>query len=268
MVSVSNANDALSGEFDMNCYRPLSFALAFCLAVGCEQRQRSSLAGAAEGGDMRPTAEAVPPRQSLPPASDHGATQSVNQQLLNIAAKYKTWGRVDDEMRWAWWLCRSPNAALAHVSDSHDKGTHGQKLYSLFARDHDAYVKLQSDGQVKVGQTIVKESWAPEEVADPQAKPYAWGDSPWVIHTPRLNDHFFPYVRKDGKLFRASKQADLFVMTKVDPETPETDAGWVYATITPDGKTVTSSGRIESCMKCHQTKTDRLFGMAEMSYGR
>lgn len=51
-------------------------------------------------------------------------------------------------------------------------------------------------------------------------------------------------------------------MMKLDPKTPGTDDGWVYATLAADGRTVTAAGRIESCMKCHrETKTDRLFGM-------
>src|SRR5436190_351218 len=69
-------------------------------------------------------------------------------------------------------------------------------------------------------------------------------------------------ARKGDKLFKATKQADLFIMFKLDPKTPGTDNGWVYGTVTPDGKTVTSAGRVESCMKCHQdAKADRLFGL-------
>ena len=53
----------------------------------------------------------------------------------------------------------------------------------------------------------------------------------------------------------------LFVMMKTDEA--DSDAGWVYATMSPDGKTVTSSGKIASCMDCHQSArtNDRLFGV-------
>jgi hypothetical protein len=52
-------------------------------------------------------------------------------------------------------------------------------------------------------------------------------------------------------------------MMKLDPATPNTDAGWVYGTVTPDGKTVTSSGKVETCLKCHvEAPGDRLFGIA------
>ena len=41
-----------------------------------------------------------------------------------------------------------------------------------------------------------------------------------------------------------------------------TDAGWIYGTLTPDGKTVTSAGRVQRCMDCHDVAPhDRLFGL-------
>jgi hypothetical protein len=84
-----------------------------------------------------------------------------------------------------------------------------------------------------VGQAIVKESWLPAEI-DP--------------HT--------------GTEVRPSRKADMFIMYKVDPATPGTDRGWVYGTVTPDGKKVTSAGRVESCMRCHKDAPhDGLFGL-------
>ncbi|MDF1667843.1 MAG: cytochrome P460 family protein [Planctomycetota bacterium] len=68
---------------------------------------------------------------------------------------------------------------------------------------------------------------------------------------------------KDGKRFAPGKQKDLFIMLKVDPKTPGTDQGWIYGTVTPDGKTVTSAGRVQSCMKCHVKIKDRLFGQSK-----
>src|SRR5688572_601787 len=44
-------------------------------------------------------------------------------------AEYKAWGRVDDEMRWAPWLCRMPMPASPHMSKA-DDGGHAKKLYS------------------------------------------------------------------------------------------------------------------------------------------
>ena len=53
----------------------------------------------------------------------------------------------------------------------------------------------------------------------------------------------------------------LFVMMKTGDA--DSDAGWVYATLTPDGKTVTGSGKLAACMECHQSErtNDRMFGV-------
>ena len=108
---------------------------------------------------------------------------------------------------------------------------------------------------------IVKESWVPEEVTDAKSGVI---DQKKVIHSgdkPFSGDSFYPYAAKGDKVYKAAKIAGLFVMMNLDPKTPDTDDGWVYGTLTADGKTVTAAGKIESCMKCHlNAKSDRLFG--------
>jgi hypothetical protein len=51
-------------------------------------------------------------------------------------------------------------------------------------------------------------------------------------------------------------------MFKAAEATPDTDDGWVYATVTADGQ-VTAAGRVASCMSCHDTAAthERLFGV-------
>lgn len=191
------------------------------------------------------------------------------RQILQIAAEYTSWGRFDDEMRWAPWLCRSPEPGRAYVSASKDESSHGQKPYSLFIRRRDEYSRFAKAETASAGQVIVKQSWLPEEITDPKKQPEGRIDYTRVISKSGAAgrpfdheaDHFYPYVRKGDKVFKASKQADLFIMMKFDPKTPGTDLGWVYATTTPDGKQVTSAGKVESCMKCHvRAGKDRLFG--------
>ena len=54
-----------------------------------------------------------------------------------------------------------------------------------------------------------------------------------------------------------------------DPKNVLGDAGTMFAnhiyafhaTLTPDGKTVMAAGKIASCMECHESKKDRLFGV-------
>ncbi|MBX3390242.1 MAG: hypothetical protein KF691_12410 [Phycisphaeraceae bacterium] len=50
-------------------------------------------------------------------------------------------------------------------------------------------------------------------------------------------------------------------MTKFDESTPNSDRGWIYATMDSGGKEITSMGAIESCVGCHAAaEKDRLFG--------
>ncbi|HJZ57491.1 MAG TPA: hypothetical protein VKE74_21155 [Gemmataceae bacterium] len=204
------------------------------------------------------------PPVSPPPADPApSAKPPFHKELKDVAATYLKWGRVDNEARWAPELCRAPRPAQARFSASADEKTHGKKLYSLFAKDRNGYVLVAKEKTVKVGQVVVKQSWVPEEMTGTDAAEVRAGQAkleaqpgagPW--------DSFNPYVVRDGKIYKAAKQADLFVMMKLDPSTPETDEGWVYGTLTPDGKTVTAAGKLESCMKCHvEAKTDRLFGL-------
>jgi hypothetical protein len=192
--------------------------------------------------------------------------QPFHGALLRTAGEYKAWGRVDDPTRFSPYYCRMPPPAQAppaqaRFSGSQDTDTHGQKLYYLFAKDRTAYLGPTDQGAA-VGQVIVKESWTPEEVKD--MKP---GGTDWakVIRTPEIGPDgtdFYPYATKGDKVYRAVKPTGLFIMLKLDPITRGTDDGWVYGTVSADGKTVTSAGKVESCMKCHQdAKHDRLFGL-------
>jgi hypothetical protein len=216
---------------------------------------------------------AAPPNDSNP---EKRVDEPFHKELLKAASEYKAWGRVDDEMRWAPWLCRMPNPGIARLSASKDAESHGQKLYSLFAKNRIEYLSVKNpdrkDKLIASGQTIVKQSWTPEEITDAKTKP-AKRIVGGVIETPVPNDsgkrfperdHFYPYAWKGDQVFKAAKQADLFIMLKLDPKTEGTDAGWIYGTVTPDGKKVTSAGKVESCIKCHQdAPRDRLFGLGK-----
>jgi len=49
---------------------------------------------------------------------------------------------------------------------------------------------------------------------------------------------------------------------KLAADTPGTDDGFVYGTVTPDNKRVTSAGRVARCMGCHDNAPhERLFGL-------
>ena len=183
------------------------------------------------------------------------APTAFDQQVLDIAAEYTAWGRVDDELRWAPFLCRAPSPGIARPSQSDDESTHGRKVYSVFAKNHAAYPDGPQDGQA-----VVKQSWIPELVADADA---AVPPNRYVTDAGTEADHFYPYAKgADGGIYQATRPAGLFIMFKVDPATPDTDEGWVYATVSPAGD-VTAAGRVASCMGCHETSAthERLFGV-------
>lgn len=172
--------------------------------------------------------------------------------LLDIGQSYETFHLVDADARWGPMACMENDDSLVYAgfSESQDSPTHGRKMYLLFAKQLTGALHVADNNPV--GQVIVKEAWVPEEVKGNQ--------TPGSI--PRNGKQVVPYAHSGGKLYQASQKASLFIMFKMDPLTPDTDEGWVYGTVTPDGKTVTSAGKVESCMKCHQKAPhDRLFGL-------
>jgi hypothetical protein len=70
----------------------------------------------------------------------------------------------------------------------------------------------------------------------------------------------------DGHWLATGEPRGLYVMKKLGGgDVPGTDAGWIYGTINPDG-TVTSAGRVASCMGCHEAAThERLFGLPALA---
>jgi len=230
------------------------------LALGCASSKASpdaavtspdvSVAVEPDAATLTPDAAAdvAAPMPDTSPAID----PALAAQARAFAAEYPAWGRVDDELRWAPGLCRIPLPGIPRMSASDDDATHGRKLYSVFAKNHDAYPKGPHTGQV-----VVKESWVPE-AADPSImfqpeKFRAYPDG---------GDHFYPYARNDaGMVYRAARPAGLYIMFKLEAGTPNTDGGWAYATITAEGQ-LTAAGRIQSCIGCHQeAEYDRLFGV-------
>lgn len=197
--------------------------------------------------------------------------------ILDAAKKYTLFGLVKPEPDRSPANCFAPgpsvHPALSEAKTGDDG--HGTKLYYLFAKDFGAYrvgtglyvdwskqfpgmqpatppAKLV-DGKQPVGQVIVKESWTDHVVAKDEAAP---------TDAPKLPGFAVPTTWLDGVAHRVGERSALFIMAKVgQADAPATDAGWVYATVTPDGERVTSGGLLPRCMGCHQqAKADRLFG--------
>jgi hypothetical protein len=157
-----------------------------------------------------------------------GCATGGDPRIQEAAREYTDYGKVDDLARWAPKLCKLPPPPEPRVSASRDFETHGRKLYYLFAKDREAY-RLCRELPQPVGQVVVKESWAPAATSSYRC----------------------PTAGEKGPLFMMIKTGD-----------PDSDAGWIYATATPDGSRITAWGKIASCMECHQgAKYDRLFGV-------
>lgn len=229
-----------------------SVVLLFGL-LGCT---RSGSAVAEPVGAPRATsapATTAAPTAPAPPAEARDA--ALVPELQAIAKAYKAWGRVDDELRWAPFLCRMPMPAKPAFSVA-AAGGHAQKLYSLFAKDREAYAKR---GAQAPGQVLVKESFVAERVEGPPAR------LPLEAQGIGNEDHFDPHVVRDGATYRAGTLMGLYVMMK-KADVTGTDAGWVYGTLAVDG-TVTSAGKVASCMGCHRdAPVDRLFGVKTAGY--
>ncbi|KYF71276.1 hypothetical protein BE17_31890 [Sorangium cellulosum] len=241
--------------------------LLLVLAPACSHSLDEPTSPDAEGTTSPPgassSASAAPSAPAAPSATPAAAAE-IDARFVPLIASafrdYKAWGRVDDELRWAPWLCRLPLPGRTRMSDAEDGG-HARKLYSVFARNHDAYPLVQTEAPVSqpVGQVLVKESYHPELVDKAPEFP---SHQPLPSSDPsRPSDHFDPYVRDGDRTYRATRFAGAYVVLKVAPETPGTDAGWVYGTVTPEGE-VTSAGRVASCMGCHvSARHERVFGI-------
>ena len=190
---------------------------------------------------------------SLTVAQSDEAGKDVNnkafhKRLLEIAKEYKnSYHCVNPRSNWAPTMCKMPPKVAIH-SRSKEKASHGQKLYFLFAAKHKEYRKhVKGKSVASMGQVLVKESWIPKEIKG-EPKNYKPPES-------------LSAAKKNGKIYVPHKKKALFVMFKVDEKTAGTDKGWVYGTVTADGKTVTSSGNVKSCMNCHTKIKGRLFGL-------
>ncbi len=198
--------------------------------------------------------------------NDRGAAADAwEAMLLEVAGNYAAWEWVSHQGLWAPTLCSAPRGLISRapggaMSASGDEATHGGKLYFLFARDDEAYTALSrwaGEGQVgepprtPVGQTIVKETWTAVGAGEPRAADV--NDDRPELASP---------VQRDGRAYWPGQRRELFIMHRMEAAAPGTDEGWVYGTVSADGKRVTSVGRIVSCMGCHaQAAHDRQFGV-------
>ena len=172
----------------------------------------------------------------------------LRRRLLEIAANYKGYEKADGRMRVAVVYCAAPTGipkAQYQFSRSDDANSHGKKLYLMYAAKIDPITGSYTSGKLQreTDQVIVKESWLAERAKE--------------------DDRFSETVAgANGERYKPGAKGPLFAMFQVDQKNPLSDDGWVYGTLTPDGKTITGIGRITNCMACHQKAPHgRLFGL-------
>jgi hypothetical protein len=173
---------------------------------------------------------AIAPEPAAPPAHVVAAPPAIDPRFVPamnaIVASYAQWPRSDEKALWAPALCTAPQRGSGAFMSRAENGPHVQKLYA---------VRLGTEpGMPRV---FVKEAFAPELLeSDPGYTP----------------GKFNPTVRApDGKMYRMGAPAGLFVVIQTDTKT-DTDDGWIYGTTDPNG-TITSLGRVKTCMGCHVT---------------
>ena len=209
--------------------------------------------------------------------------KGLKKKLHEIAQEYREYGPMSERFREAPAACAAPepmrpvseeerarreavikDLERMHQSLSGDEGSHGRKLYKLFVRDYDAYV-TGIDEEQPIGQVLVKESWASEELLPGQGA--IASEAPAVEGHPEYTKGVV--IGKDGDAYRATKPTSLFIMYKDSRkgmDEKNTDNGWVYAVTSLDGSEIMDAGRIESCMGCHlEAPYDRVFGFKKDS---
>lgn len=205
-------------------------------------------------------------------APDHALAKPVakspwDADILAAAAQYKSWKRVSDITNWAPYSCSPPMPDGALTSEAASSTAHGRKLYYLFAKaDREYWFYPSPNGISKsaneeissgqpVGQILIKEAFVPVPATGAEA-------ASAMTQADRDERRWLPpnFAITESELFRTGEPAGLFAMLKFASNTPGTDIGWIYATISPQGE-ITSVGAVESCMACHvKAPYDRLFG--------
>lgn len=223
------------------------------LLLGC--------ASAAEESDRPTPPESVAQHDATPkPTAVEDVETSGNPWhplVREAASRYASWGVVDNQMHWAPGLCAMPSSGVLHSSVAPADTAHGEKVFLLHAFDAMAYWKATpvksrlpeslaraSDplvARTDVRQVLVKESFAP--------KPLGNG----------VGGRYVP-AKKGDAYFGTGDPLGLYVMVQLAADTPDTDAGWIYATVSPTGE-VTAAGSLDACRDCHAKEADRVFGM-------
>ena len=152
--------------------------LALIVCAGC--RTVATEEASTEPREVVREVEAPAPAGSSSPAGEENDPRWHDRRRV-VAGAYESWGRVDDQFRWAPGLCRMPTPAQARISETEEDSPHGRKLYTLYAKDPVAYGAPAGLIAVKrtpalndCEQVVVKEAWKPQAI-EPGAQDERFG---------------------------------------------------------------------------------------------
>jgi hypothetical protein len=192
--------------------------MAMFSALACSSRLPAERAAPASA-----TTEDVPGTPArAEPVADTAKTEidRWRESVLAAVADYRSYTKVADYPLWAPEMCAAPRPSVQFMSDATAGRAHGQKLYFLWVKDLAAYnpprASMTEETPQGAGQIIVKETFHAIE-----------GEGS---------------IEANGKKYKAGERGPLFVMMRFDDKREGTDRGWIYATLTEDGKEVTSAG--------------------------
>jgi hypothetical protein len=205
--------------------------------------------------DPAPSPIATP---NAAPAVDEANAGEHAPLVREIAASYGSWGAVDNQFHWAPGLCAMPAEAVQHMSGAPADSAHGEKVFVLHALDALAYWKA-TDTKGKLPETLARTAGPLRTRKDVEQVLVKESFVPKKLGTGFHGGHTIPAKRGDER-FGAGDPIGLFVMAKLAGAPEGTDAGWIYATVAPDGD-VTASGSIAACRDCHAQQADRVFGV-------
>jgi hypothetical protein len=218
------------------------------------------------GATSDPQPATVRPAAAQPAATDSVTNDArFHADIRHAIAAHERWGRVDDRARFAPFDCRAPLPPSPHWSESDDAATHGGKLYTVFAMVPEAYgfpAHVFDPGNAGPTEATCPGCEAHHALAEAGVRQVLFKDAFEAVREAPAEDeaHGLWPTTRDGVTYHAGRSLGFFLLLQYDASTPGTDAGFVYATATPQGE-ITSAGLVGPCMSCHQEQATRVFGI-------
>lgn len=228
------------------------------------------------GPEPKTAASPATAPSSIPPVAVGVADAEASRLLVERVAKGYSWLARADGLFWAPYDCVAPPPPPAFLSAAPD-GEHARKVYRLLIQSPDAYASatggVQPVGPSQIGMKGHGRDGGPWTVV-PAASGTDAAAPEWSVFRETeqvlVKESYAPHeceakavgatAAVGGRTYCLDQPMGLFVMVKPKGATMPTDEGWIYGTWVSG--VVTSSGKVASCMACHQKAPHgRLFGL-------